>query len=252
MRTPRAFGLAVGAALLVVAAARPAEARILDLHVSGDAGGITGWGQTPNTPDFFAHTRGAGVGFDLGVKLLVFDASARFTQVLESSGTVGTLTQFLLGFVIDIPIGTATIDGTEPPPPPPPPPPQQQQQQQQQQPAWGEGSSSTEPQPPPPPPPRQLGKPAQILRPGIAAGFAFGTPGPVNPPLSDDQISDKGLVTEARLEYEYFLSSVLAVGAKGLFGYHYFLGGAAVNASSGHSNGTNLAGFATLTFHLGF
>ena len=253
MRTPRAFGLAVGAALLVVAAARPAEARILDLHVSGDAGGITGWGQTPNTPDFFAHTRGAGVGFDLGVKLLVFDASARFTQVLESSGTVGTLTQFLLGFVIDIPIGTATIDGNAPPPPPPPPQ-QQQQQQQQQQAAWGEGSSTPEPTPPPQPPPRQSGKSAQVLRPGIAAGFGFGTPGPVNPPLSDDQISDKGFVAEARLEYEYFLSQFLAVGAKGLGGYHYFLGGnanAALNSSQ-HSSGYSLAGFATLTFHLGF
>jgi hypothetical protein len=74
----------------------------------------------------------------------------------------------------------------------------------------------------------------------------------VNPPLTDSQISDKGLVTEVRLEYEYFLSSFLAVGAKGLLGYHYFLGGGAVNASEGHSQGYSLAGFATLTFHLGF
>jgi hypothetical protein len=179
--------------------------------------------------------------------------------VLSHSGTVGTLTTFMLGFVIDIPVGSATIGGDwdAPPPPPPPPPPQQQQQQQQQeqqQPAaWGEGSSSTQaPAPPPPPPPAPRGKPAQIVRPGIAAGFGFGTPGPVTPPLNDAQISDKGLVTEARLEYEYFLSSFIAVGAKGLLGYHYFLGGNAVNSSEGHSTGYSLAGFATLTFHIGF
>jgi hypothetical protein len=244
---PRALGLAAGAAaLLLVAAARPAEARIMDLHLSGDVGGITGWGQTANTPDFFAHTRGPAVGFDLGFKLLVFDLSVRYTQVFNSSGASGALTQFLLGFVIDVPIGSSTTEGTEAPPPPPPPPSQQQG-------AWGEGSgSSQQPQPPPPPPPRERGRPTQILRPGIAAGFGFGSPGPVNPPLNADQVSDKGLVTEARLEYEYNLSSVIAVGAKGLLGYHYFLGGTAVNSSQGHSNGYDLAGFGTLTFHLGF
>jgi hypothetical protein len=99
------------------------------------------------------------------------------------------------------------------------------------------------------PPRRAAGPPRCFGR--IAAGFGFGTPGPVNPPLSNDQISDKGIVTEARLEYEYFLSPFLAVGAKGLFGYHYFLGGTAINTSEGHSSGYQLAGFGTLTFHLG-
>jgi hypothetical protein len=251
MKRPTLLALALAAG--TVAAARPAAARIMDLHLSGDVGGLTGWGTTPGTPDFFEHTRGPAVGFDLGFKLLVFDLDARFTQVLSHSGTVGTLTQFMLGFVIDIPVGTATIGGDwdAPPPPPPPPPPQQPQQPA----AWGEGSSSTPqqqppPQPPPPPPPR--GKPAQVVRPGIAAGFGFGTPGPVTPPLNDSQISDKGVVTEVRLEYEYFLSSFIAVGAKGLVGYHYFLGGAAVNASQGHSTGYSVAGFGTLTFHIGF
>jgi hypothetical protein len=244
----RAVGLALAAAAaLAIADARVAEARILDLRLGGDAGGLVGWGSTPNTPDFFQHTRGAGLGFDLGVKLLVFDLSARFTQVFNGSGTAGTLTQFLLGFVIDIPIGSATIDAPPPAPAQPPAPPPQG--------AWGEGppqpSTGSPPPPPSPPPPAPRGRTTHVLRPGIAAGFGFGTPGPVNPPLSNDQISDKGIVTEARLEYEYFLSPFLAVGAKGLFGYHYFLGGTAINTSEGHSSGYQLAGFGTLTFHLG-
>ena len=41
-------------------AARPAEARLIDLYAGATAGGIAGWGTTPNTPDFF-DTRGAGV-----------------------------------------------------------------------------------------------------------------------------------------------------------------------------------------------
>jgi hypothetical protein len=259
----RVVGLALGAAAaLAMADARQAEARILDLHLGADAGGITGWGSTPNTPDFFQHTRGAGLGFDVGVKLLVFDLSARFTQVFNGSGTAGTLTQFLLGFVIDIPIGEATIGEDAPPPPPPPPPPPQQgawgegaaprPPPPSQQGAWGEGGQPAPANPPPPPPPAPRRRTNQVLRPGIAAGFGFGTPGPVNPPLSNDQISDKGIVTEARLEYEYFLSPFLALGAKGLVGYHYFLGGAAINASEGHSQGYSLAGFGTLTFHIGF
>ena len=84
---------------------RPAQARLLDLRAGADAGGIVGWGATSNTPDFFEHTSGGALGFNLGLRLLVFDASIGFTQVLNGSGTVGTLTQFLLGIAIDVPVG---------------------------------------------------------------------------------------------------------------------------------------------------
>jgi hypothetical protein len=95
--------IALGIGMLV--APRPAEARIMDLHAGVDAGGIVGWGATSNTPDFFQHTRGGGLGFNLGFKFLIFDASASFIQVLNGSGTVGTLTQFLVGMEFDIPVG---------------------------------------------------------------------------------------------------------------------------------------------------
>jgi len=99
--------LLLGTVVLVgaLAAPRPAAARLVDLYAGATAGGLAGWGTTPNTPDFFDTTRGGGVGFDLGLKLLVFDFSANFFQTFNGSGAAGTLIQFLLGTEVDIPLG---------------------------------------------------------------------------------------------------------------------------------------------------
>jgi hypothetical protein len=86
-------------------AARPAEARLIDLHAGGYGAGLTGWGTTGNTPDFFERRRGGGFGAAVGVKLLIFDVSANFTQLLDGNGRAGTLTQVLAGVNIDIPVG---------------------------------------------------------------------------------------------------------------------------------------------------
>jgi hypothetical protein len=198
--------LAIGITVLTLNA-RAAEARIMDLRLGAQVGGIVGWGSTTNTPDFFQHTRGGGVGFDLGFKILVFDFSANFVQVVNGSGTVGTLTQFLLSTEIDVPIGQAKLP---------------------------EGQSQN------------------VLHPSFGAGFGFGTPGPVNPPLDAAQISDKGIVSQFKLGYEYYFNPFIAVGAAGLFGYHYFLGGQVITNGQDHSSGYHMAGFATVTFHLGF
>jgi len=206
--TFRATSLAAAAtaAVVAVAGAGTAQARLIDLHAGVEAGGMGGWGTTANTPDFFGHSRGGAVGFDLGLKLLVFDLGVDFTQILDGSGAAGTLTQFRLGFVIDIPVGPTNLPN---------------------------------------------GQSANIVRPSVVGGFAFGTPGPVSPPLDAAQVSDKGVVTWGRLEYEHFFNDFLGVGAKGQFGWHYFLGGTAVNSSQAHSQGYQAAGFATATFHLG-
>jgi len=104
-------GALLTAAVLVVAlaAARPAQARLIDLYAGATAGGVAGWGTTPNTPDFFDTTRGGGAGFDLGLKLLIFDFSANFFQTFNGSGAAGTLIQFLLGTEVDIPLGDAKL-----------------------------------------------------------------------------------------------------------------------------------------------
>jgi hypothetical protein len=190
-------------------AARPAEARLIDLYAGATAGGMAGWGTTPNTPDFFDTTRGGGVGFNLGLKLLIFDFSTNFFQTFNGSGAAGTLVQFLLGTEFDIPLGEAKLPD---------------------------------------------GQSQNVLEPEIAGGFGFGTPGPVNPPLNDSQVSAKGVVVNATVGYEYYLNPFIAFGAKGTFGYHYFLGGDVVNSSSvqDHSSGYHVAALGTLTFHLGY
>jgi hypothetical protein len=101
-RSALLLAIVLGGALL---AAPPAEARLIDLYAGATAGGMAGWGTTPHTPDFFDTTRGGGVGFNLGLKLLVFDFSTNFFQTFNGSGAAGTLIQFLLGTEIDIPIG---------------------------------------------------------------------------------------------------------------------------------------------------
>jgi hypothetical protein len=205
-RTARA--LLVGAALAaVLATARPAEARLIDLYAGATAGGVGGWGTTPNTPDFFDSTRGPGVGFDLGMKLLIFDLSANFLQVFDGSGAAGTLIQFLLGVEVDIPLGEAKLPD---------------------------------------------GQAQSVLKPEVAGGFGFGTPGPVNPPLTDSQVSAKGVVANGSVGYEYYFNPFIAVGGQATFGYHYFFGGDAVNSSQGHSSGYHVMGLGTLTFHLGY
>ena len=47
------------------------------------AGGVTGWGTTTSTPDFFDSTRGPGVGFDMGLKLLFIDLSGELPAGAE-------------------------------------------------------------------------------------------------------------------------------------------------------------------------
>jgi hypothetical protein len=198
----RGGAVALVVALLLHGAA--AEARVMDLRAGLRAGGMVGWGTRSNTPDFFEKTRGGGAGFEIGFKLLVFDFSANFFQVLDSSGTAGTLTQLLFGTVIDIPVGRLRL---------------------------------------------RDGDSRQILRPAVAGGFGFGTPGPVDPPLNAAQISDKGLLANFKMEYEFFLNPFMAVGAQALFGYHHFIFGSDVATNS---SGYHLMGLATFNFHLGF
>jgi hypothetical protein len=104
-------GLLAGALGL---AARPAEARLIDLHAGVVAGGLTGWGSDSHTPDFFSKTNGAAFGAEVGLKLLMFDLSIRFLQVADSRGLTGTLATAMLGFEIDVPISeVAHADGSK-------------------------------------------------------------------------------------------------------------------------------------------
>jgi hypothetical protein len=197
--------LALG--LLVALSAAPAQARLIDLYAGPRAGGMIGWGSRSTTPDFFEKARGAALGAEVGVKVLVLNLSVSFLQMLDGSGRSGTLSQALLGFELDIPIGN-------------PRSPEER---------------------------RKL-----LLRPGAGAGVGFGTPGPVRPPLSNDQISDKGFITQGKLALEYNPNVLLGFGVEGAFGYHYFVGAQAANNVSTHSAGYQMTLLGTATLHLGY
>ena len=208
MRNVKTAAIACAIAGAVALAGSRAEARLIDLHAGATAGGMTGWGTTTKTPDFFDHGKGGGVGFDVGLKLLIFDFSVNFFQTFDSHGAAATLTQFLLGTEVDLPVGNATLPN---------------------------------------------GQTRSIVRPGFAAGFGLGTPAPVSLPLTDSQLSHKGIVSEFKLAYEYFLNPFIGVGVEGDFGYHYFFGGMVGNASANdHSSGYHVIGLGTFTFHLGY
>lgn len=104
----------LGALAVTLLAARPTQARLIDLYAAGTAGGVTGWGTTPNTKDFFDLTRGGGLGFDLGMKLLFLNVDANFVQVFDGSGASGTFVQFLLGGAVDLPLGKQRFQNGEP------------------------------------------------------------------------------------------------------------------------------------------
>ena len=92
--------------------------------------------------------------------------------------------------------------------------------------------------------------PRVVLRPGFAAGVGIGTPSPVDLPLSNDQLSAKGLLATAHCGVERMFGRVLGVGGEIEGGYHYLLGPSGV-VNRDRSSGWQLAAFATLSAHLG-
>ena len=203
MKRRSILGAVVFAAVAVPAAA---QARVVDLHLGGNAGGMYGWGTTSNTPDFFHQAAGPGFGFEAGLKLLIFDVSVNFLQIVKDGGLDGTLIQFLIGTDVDLPAGSTKLPN---------------------------------------------GQSVNVVHIVAQAGGALGTGAPVSLPITNDQLADKGFVSRFGIGYEYYLNDFMAVGAQGFFGYHYFLGGEAINNSAAHSSGYHLMALANFTFHFG-
>jgi hypothetical protein len=106
--TKRSWILAV-ALVAVVAVPATARARVVDLHLGATGGGMYGWGTTNNTPDFFHQAAGPGFGFDAGLKLLIFDVSVDFMQIIKDGALGGTLIQLLAGIDTDLPAGSQKL-----------------------------------------------------------------------------------------------------------------------------------------------
>ena len=214
-RVPSCLVLATAAFALLALASRPAEARLIDLHGGLIAGGITGWGETANTPDFFSRRQGPGLGVEAGVKLLVFDLSANFFQMFDGNGRAGTLTQILFGVNIDVPVGNQRFqEGLE-----------RGKSRNILRPIANIGVAVGTPEPVQPPLDH-----AQISSEGLVSYLGLGYEHFLNEFV--------GVGAEVNYGYHYFVDG----GKSDLT--------AVPNAT--HSAGYQLTGFATLTFHLGY
>jgi len=203
--TPRR-ALLVSALLAAAACPAAAEARVIDLRVGPNVGGMFGWGTTSGTQDMFRQAAGGGFGVEVGLKLLIFDVSVNVLQIVKGDGLGATLIQGLLGTDVDIPVGRMKLDN---------------------------------------------GQHAMFIHTGIEAGVVLGTNAPAMLPVTNDQLADKGFVTRLRVGYEFMLNPYMGVGGEGIFGWHYLLGGQAVNETADHSAGYHIIGLASFTFHLG-
>jgi hypothetical protein len=213
MNRTRSLALGFVALLGIALAARPAQARLIDLYAGVRAGGMTGWGTTSNTPDFFERRRGFGPGVNLGVKLLVFDLSANFTQFFDGNGRSGTLTQLLFGLNIDVPVGNDKFqEGVE-----------RGKSRNIIRPILNFGVAAGTPEPVRPP----LDN-AQISDKGFVSYMAVGYEHFLNEFI--------GVGAQVDYGYHYFVG-----GGKSMLA-----------ANQSHSSGYQLDAFGTLTFHLGY
>jgi len=213
-----AVALVLAIAVFGVASLRagPAEARLIDLHAGAIAGGITGWGTTTETPDFFQRRRGPGAGVELGVKMLVFDLSADFFQVFDGNGRAGTLSQLLFGVNIDVPVGNQKFqDGVE-----------RGKSKNIIRPVANIGVAAGTPEPVHPP----LDN-AQISSKGFVSYWGIGYEHFINEFL--------GVGAAANFGYHYFIDGGISMTDPN-------------QPNQNHSAGYQLTGFATLTFHLGY
>jgi hypothetical protein len=193
--------------------ARPAEARLLDLHAGLQGGGITGWGQTSGTPDFFDRRKGPGLGVAVGAKILVFDVTGTFFQIFDTDGRAGTLWQVLAGINVDIPVGNDKFqDGFE-----------RGKSKNIIRPVANVGFAAGTPEPVHPP----LDN-AQISAKGLVSWVGVGYEHFLNEFF--------GVGFEGNFGYHYFIDG----------------GQSMLVANQTHSSGYQLAGYATFTFHLGY
>lgn len=107
----RSAGL--GLAALLVLAAPPAEAALLELHASLRAGGQTGKGigGAQKDEDFFANASGGVFGAVVGLEILWIDLYVEHDQITDFSDITGTWTQFMVGPHFAFPLEEAKPGG---------------------------------------------------------------------------------------------------------------------------------------------
>jgi len=201
----------------LTAIAPPADAGLLELdaqiHAGGQAG--KGWRGARQDEAFHDHSSGAGYGALVGVEFLFIDVWIEHNQFVNDardsgSGIHGTWTQFMTGMDVQFDIGDKAG----------------------QPPAQGEKDK------------RHYKTYAAL---GVGVGFGVGTGQQVDPPLDNAQITDKGAVGQAHLDFGYRLNEVMSIGIHIPVQVNWLVR----NDTTANDNGNwygeyNVAGFVTL------
>ena len=185
-------GLITAVVVGLASLSNEASADVLSLRAEAHGGGAGGLGVAGDRKDdaFQNNARGGAYGALVGVEFLFIDAWVQHHQYSDGS-LIGTWTQFMAGFDVDIDLGAPKpLAGAK----------------------------------------KAVGRPKGFMEIGLGFGFGLGTDRQVDPPLNNAQVSDKGFLVEARFAAGYNLNRVMSVGVAlpVSYGYMFISGDGAV------------------------
>lgn len=192
-----------------------ASADVLTLRADSKLGGAAGKGMFGERKDAGFYEGGArpSYGLILGAEVFFIDAWIEHDQFLKSGDVNGTWTQFMLGVDVEIDIGKTKA---------------------------GDVSADGKP---------TGGYSAWMAELGMGAGFGVGTGQQVDPPLDNSEVTDKGILLEARAMVAYRLTEMFSLGVTVPFQFGYFTkSGSGTVANSVDNHYAGMSGSAMLTF----
>jgi hypothetical protein len=187
--------------LLGLLVSKEAHADLLSLrlegHVGGGGGKALGGGEAAQEAAFFEGARGGAYGGLVGLEILFVDVWIEHHQYVTASKFLGTWTQFMTGFDLDLESRAGVTA--------------------EQQKAG------------------EKGKKKSYLEIGIGLGYGVGTGQQVEPPLDAAQLSDKGFLVEARFSAGFWVGEHAGLGLGitiPVSGGYYFKSGFANDADN--------------------
>jgi hypothetical protein len=214
MRKPVLLALVV---LGLLAGSRPADAKLLEVYVQAQGGGMTGKGfaGAQEEFDFFKGAAGLAYGGRLGVEFLWVDVWVEHNQ-FYNGGLTGTWTQFMAGGDWDFGLDTPSPVGE----------PVKGKEQEKRHRTFGEI--------------------------GIALGFGVGTGQQVELPLDNGEVSDKGFQAQLKFGVEHRLGKILSLGLTVPVTYGYMFKNGIANDEANHYQSVRVEGLLYVQFHIGW
>lgn len=201
----------------LVCAASTADADVLSLSADVHGGGAAGKGLGGKAKDEAFHdgTTGGTYGARLGVEVFFVDVWVQHDQYRGSDGLLGTWTQFMTGFDLEVDVGEqkggvrndrGEVDG---------------------------------------------GYSAGYVEFGTGFGFAVGTGQQVDPPLDNSQVTDKGFISQVHIGAGWRMNKILSFGLLvPVQGAYLLKSGEGAAANDLNTHYTEISGAALLALRL--